>query len=274
MALQGPSFLRVAYQVAMTEEITFRSDFAIQVIDQMANDESVLRAMLVASDTVPTGSAQDPANKGRINALMRDRHGTPFEHNSIIFYAEAPIFVFREWHRHRIGISINEQSGRYSELPPMFYLPPRHRPLVKVEGSKQMEYLNVEASDDQYERKIKGDKQVMTACYQEYERQLADGIVKESARNCLPVGIYSKMFWTCNARSLMAFLSLRVRKDAYWIEGEVLGDTLFAKNEGGSQFPSKPQWEIDACAQAMERLFATLMPVTYEAFAKHGRVAP
>jgi thymidylate synthase (FAD) len=261
----------------MTEEITFRSDFAISVVDEMANDESVLRAMLVATDKVPTGSAETTANTGRINALMRDRHGTPFEHNSIIFYAEAPIFVFREWHRHRIGISINEQSGRYSELPPMFYVPPRHRPLVKVEGTKQMAYENELASDEQYARKIAGDKRVMAAAYREYERQLEDGIVKESARNCLPVSIYSKMFWTCNARSLMAFLSLRVRKGPFWNQTETLDGVptdYWTQDPEGSVFPSKPAWEIDACAQAMEQLFATLMPVTHEAFLKHGRVAP
>lgn len=252
----------------------------VGLIDHMGGDESVLRAMLVASDK------DDPSewlmtttvkNRGRINALMRDRHGSPFEHNSMTFYVEAPIFVFREWHRHRIGVSINEQSGRYSELPPMFYLPPRHRPLIKVDGTKQMDYVSEDASDEQYARKIEGDKRVMIACYEEYQRQLDDGIVKESARNCLPVAIYSKMYWTCNARSLMAFLSLRVRAEPFWIENGP-DDDLYFKQPGGAMFPSKPQWEINQCADQMERLaeecFATLFPVTYEAFIANGRVAP
>jgi len=254
-------------------DITLRSDFTVGLVDQMAGDAHVLRAMLVATDK--DRYVEDPHTKqniGRINALMRDRHGTPFEHNSFVFYVEAPIFVFREWHRHRIGISINEQSGRYSELPPMFYIPPFERPLVKVEGSKQMEYLNVQASIDQYRNKAEGDAAIFKACYAEYQRQLEDGIVKESARNCLPVAIYSKMYWTCNARSLMAFLSLRTRKAPYWEEDESTG--VFLKQEGGSMFPSKPLWEIDQCAQMMEDLFHDAMPITHEAFAKHGRVAP
>lgn len=243
-------------------DIQFRSDFKVGLVDHMGGDESVLRAMLVASDLDDPEQwrvVDTPQNTGRIRSLMRDRHGSPFEHNAMTFYVEAPIFVFREWHRHRIGISINEQSGRYSELPPMFYIPPRHRPMRKVPGSKQMEYKVEQSAFDVYNRKINGDKQVMTFCYEEYQRQLEDGIVKESARNCLPVATYSKMYWTCNARSLMAFLSLRVRDDT-------------------ATFPSKPQWEINECAlimeHAAEHCFATLFPVTHEAFVTNGRVAP
>lgn len=258
-------------------DIILRDDFTIGLVNCMADDMSVLTAMLVASDQDTAVRMQDPYSKqnvGRINALMRDRHGTPFEHNSFIFYVEAPIFVFREWHRHRIGISINEQSGRYSELPPMFYVPPFKRPLIKVEGTKQMEYHNEQASVEQYRRKVEGDVRIFETCYEEYLRQLEDGIVKESARNCLPVAIYSKMYWTCNARSLMAFLSLRTRKAPYW-EQEAIQDTIaYFPNEGGAMFPSKPLWEIDQCAQIMEDLFHDAMPITHEAFTKHGRVAP
>ncbi|WP_204268146.1 FAD-dependent thymidylate synthase, partial [Escherichia coli] len=69
-----------------------------------------------------------PRDRGLINYLMRDRHGSPFEHNSMTFYVQAPIFVFREFMRHRIA-SYNEESGRYRELRPVFYVPARERNL-------------------------------------------------------------------------------------------------------------------------------------------------
>lgn len=244
----------------LTTEIQLRNDFTVGLVDHMGGDESILRAMLVASDKDSFVLDMDDSGKsGRINALMRERHGSPFEHNAMTFYVEAPIFVFREWHRHRIGISINEQSGRYSELPPMFYVPPPERPMIRVEGTKQMDYVMVPAETGVHHDKVQGDLFVFRTAYKEYERQLAMGIAKEAARNVLPVAIYSKMYWTCNARSLMAFLSLRVRSE----------DAMFL---------SKPQWEINQCAlimeSAAEECFATLFPRTYDAFVQNGRVAP
>ena len=239
----------------------FRSDFTVELVDSMGNDYSILRAMLVASNKdEEAGMGQMPlsAAEGRINALMRERHGTPFEHAAMTFYVEAPIFVFREWHRHRIGVSINEQSGRYSELPGMFYLPPNARPLVKVEGTKQMDYVSEAGTPEQRESLLAAMRESYTFAYDTYLDSLADGIVKEVARMVLPVGVYSKMYWTCNPRSLMAFLSLRVRDET-------------------ATFPSKPQWEIDACARFMEQaegMFSSLFPITHTAFVKHGRVAP
>lgn len=269
-------------------ELTFRSDFKVGLVDHMGGDESVLRAMLVASDLDNPDEWKItpeslPKNTGRINALMRDRHGSPFEHNALTFYVEAPIMVFREWHRHRIGVSINEQSGRYSELPPMFYLPPRERPIIKVEGTKQMDYVSELGTDDQYWDMVESYKFANEVAYQQYQNMLTAGIVKEVARGVLPVNIYSKMYWTCNARSLMAFLSLRVRVDKPFydrsidIAGHPEG-TLAAVNPDGAVFLSKPQWEINQCADLMENAaeecFKTLFPVTYRAFLHNGRVAP
>lgn len=268
-------------------ELTFRSDFKVGLVDHAGGDEAVLRAMLVASDLDNPDEwaiTTSPKNVGRINALMRDRHGSPFEHNMMTFYVEAPIMVFREWHRHRIGVSINEQSGRYSELPPMFYLPPRHRPIVKVEGTKQMDYVSELGTDEQYDVMVDEYNLANQVAYTSYQTMLDNGIVKEVARGVLPVNIYSKMYWTCNARSLMSFLSLRVRAEPFLRKGEYSSkiapdpQEIFVKNPGGSMFPSKPQWEINECAllmeSAAEECFATLFPVTYAAFVANGRVSP
>ena len=125
-----------------------------------------------------------------------------------------------------------------------------------------------------------------TVAYMEYQQMLDAGIVKEVARGVLPVNIYSKMYWTCNARSLMSFLSLRVRVDQPLYEevDVALGlekryRRVIPSVEGpAAMFPSKPQWEINQCADLMEdaaeRCFSQLFPLTYEAFLMNGRVAP
>lgn len=234
--------------------VSFRSDFTTDIIDVAGGDDSVLEAMLISTlkdDDVPRMDVT--AKQGRINFLMRNRHGTPFEHNMIKFRSEAPIFVYREWHRHRIGVSINEQSGRYKELPPMFYIPGPERPLTQV--GKPGAYEFVPGTDEQYEFLVNTMKMNAVDAYWEYEQLLDKGIAREVARMVLPVNIYSSMYWTCNARSLMAFLSLRV-------------------NEPDAAYPSKPMWEIDACARAMEQVFADAFPHTHAAFVEFGRVCP
>jgi len=194
----------------------------------------------------------EAAKKGRITFMMKNLHGSVFEHNMKTFRVEAPIFVFREWHRHRIN-SINEASGRYTELPPVFYIPPPERPLIQVGKPGAYEYVAGASVD--YEWLVTDMKDNASRQYSSYQARLKRGIAKEVARMSLGVNIYSTMYWTCNARSLMAFLSLRT-------------------NEPKSMFPSKPMKEIEVCARMMEAKFAELFPITYEAFCEHGRVCP
>lgn len=234
--------------------ITFRDDFTVDLVDHMGDDDSVLSAMLVSTLKDQTVTEMDEASKrGRINFLMSNRHGTPFEHNSMKFRVEAPICVYREWHRHRIGVSINEQSGRYTKFDPVFYVPPPHRPLVQVGKPGAYEY--VPGTDDQHQRHVGSMKNQAYDQWDAYEDALEDGIAKEVARMHLGVNIYSSMYWTCNARSLMAFLGLRTRDDA-------------------AMFPSKPMWEIDQCARMLEAHFKQLFPLTWETWNANGRVAP
>jgi thymidylate synthase (FAD) len=183
---------------------------------------------------------------------MRDRHGSPFEHNAFTFFVEAPIFVFREFMRHRIA-SYNEESGRYKELQPVFYVPNEDRKLVQV--GKPGAYTFEEGS---YGQKATTTSQIMRAAkesYDAYKRMLDAGVAREVARAALPVGIYSSMYVTMNARALMNFLSLRTTRE-------------------GTHFPSFPQREIEMVAEKMEEFFAEKMPITYATFNKNGRVAP
>lgn len=253
------------------DEITFRSDIPVSLLANCATDQDVIQAMFVSTDKLEEfDKLGEDAIFGRVNSLMKNRHGTPFEHTFFKVYSEAPLFVYREWHRHRIGISINEQSGRYSELPPMFYIPPRERLLMQKPGSKQMDYEMVPGDDELYEWLINDLKEDCTDSYSRYQARLARGVVKEVARISLNLNIYSKMVWSCNARSLMAFLSLRTRRPQF-ARGALGGDT---NHNDGALFPSKPQWEINVPADLLEEIFATAMPLTYRAFCANGRVCP
>lgn len=168
------------------------------------------------------------------------------------FFVSAPIFVFREFMRHRIA-SYNEESGRYRELSPVFYVPNKDRKLVQT--GKTGHYVFVDGTAEQYETSVAAMKETYTVAYQNYKKMLDAGVAREVARAVLPVALYSSMYVTMNARALMNFLSLRTSRE-------------------GSHFPSYPQREIEMVAEKMEEHFARLMPLTYAAFEKSGRVAP
>lgn len=232
-------------------KIKTRTDVTVSLVDYMGTDQSILRAMMVSTQGEKALEAK--ADFGRINFLMKNRHGTPFEHASMTFYMEMPIFVFREFHRHRIGWSYNEISGRYKELAPMFYIPNEERNLIQT--GKPGHYEFIPCNSSQYESTISNLIHSYEDSYKTYQQLLKNGIAKEIARVCLPVGTYSAQFATCNPRSLMAFLSLRTKSDH-------------------SQFPSFPQREIEMVAEQMERYFKNLFPMTWKAFDENGRVAP
>ncbi|OEJ24698.1 FAD-dependent thymidylate synthase [Streptomyces agglomeratus] len=239
-----------------TAEPTFRSEVTVELVKHTASDSDVLWAARVstAGEQSLEELSKDPErSKGLINYLMRDRHGSPFEHNSMTFFISAPIFVFREFMRHRVGWSYNEESGRYRELEPVFYVPGESRKLVQqgrpgkyefVEGTPEQQKLTTRAMEDSYRQ-----------AYEAYQEMLAAGVAREVARAVLPVGLYSSMYATCNARSLMHFLGLRTQHEL-------------------ARVPSFPQREIEMVGEQMEAHWAGLMPLTYAAFNANGRVAP
>jgi len=230
----------------------------VELVRSSAHDSDVLFAARVSTQGEQTlESAQDESvdasrSRGLINYLMRDRHGSPFEHNSMTFYVQAPIFVFREFMRHRIA-SYNEESGRYRELKPVFYVPGPERNLVQVGKAGAYDFLP--GTPEQTALVNSEVTAVALESFASYQRILDAGVAREVARIVLPLTIYSSMYVTLNARSLMNFLSLRTKRE----------DTTF---------PSFPQREIEMCAEQMETHFAELMPLTYEAFNQNGRVAP
>ena len=243
---------------AVPDEISFRSDVTVELVRANASDADVLFAARVSTQGEQTlEAAQDESldtsrSKGLINYLMRDRHGSPFEHNSMTFYVQAPIFVFREFMRHRMA-SYNEESGRYRELNPVFYVPGPSRNLIQVGKAGAYDFLP--GTPEQTALVDAEVRAVCLAAYESYQRMLDAGVAREVARIVLPVTIYSSMYVTMNARSLMNFLSLRTKRE-------------------GTHFPSFPQREIEMVAEKMEDFWVDLMPLTADTFNANGRVAP
>lgn len=236
-------------------EAIFRSDMSVDLVKHSASDADVIWAARVstAGEQSLDEISKDPAKSaGLINYLARERHGSPFEHTSMTFFISAPIFVFREFMRHRIA-SYNEESGRYRELQPVFYVPSPERKLVQI--GKTGAYEFIDGTKEQYDITVRSMKESYVFSYEHYQKMLEAGVAREVARAVLPVGLYSSMYVTMNARALMNFLSLRTSRE-------------------GSHFPSYPQREIEMVAEKMEAVFARLMPLTHGAFEKSGRIAP
>lgn len=233
------------------DKILYLTDFEVSYIDHAGSDQRICEAARVS--TLGLDALDTKESSGLINFLMRGRHGSPFEHGLMSFRITAPIFMWREFMRHRIGFSYNEQSGRYMELEPSFYVPPAHRPLIQT--GKAGEYNFTTGTTEQHDICVDA---IMGSCdlaWHNYQHMLNHGIAKEVARMVLPVTTYSTAYVTCNPRSMMSFLALRTK-------------------HAESAFPSYPQWEINQVADAMEIVFKKLYPLTHAAFVASGRVAP
>jgi thymidylate synthase (FAD) len=209
----------------------------------MADDLSVVNGARVSF--ARRKAEIDESDEGLIRFLMRDRHGTPFEHNSFRFHIRAPIFVVREWMRHRVS-SFNEFSLRYAKATDDFYVPEPEdvRSQVGKPGAYSFEPVSDEVANTTREKL----QAVYETAYLAYEQLVELGVARELARCVLPVGAYTEFYWTVNARSLMNFLSLRNAETA--------------------------QREIRRYAEACERFLAEKMPITHAAFVANGRTAP
>ena len=209
----------------------------------MATDLSVVNAARVSF--ARRKEEMDESDEGLIRFLMRDRHGTPFEHNSFRFHIRTPLFVAREWFRHRIG-SFNEFSMRYARATDEFYIPEPED--VRSQIGKPGAYSFEPVSDELAETAREELRAVYEAAYAAYERLVEAGVARELARAAIPVGAYTEFYWTVNARALMNFVSLRAADTA--------------------------QREIRRYADACELFLAEKMPVTHASFVASGRVAP
>ncbi|WP_424216369.1 FAD-dependent thymidylate synthase (plasmid) [Streptomyces sp. BI20] len=229
-------------------DITFRSNMTVELLDSMGTDQTIADTARVSSGT----SGTQAANKGLLRMLMRDRHGSPFEHVLYQFRIECPIFVAREFFRHRIA-SYNETSARYRVMEPVFYLPSLTRPLQQI--GKPGSYRFEPGTAEQVAAAQLAHGRAAKAAWGEYTALLELGVAREVARNVLPFSLYTSFNVTMNLRSLLNFLSLR------WAHED-------------SKVPTFPLYEIQEVAKQMDALARQSCPETFKNFDTNGRIAP
>ena len=219
----------------------------VRLDDAMASDLSVVNGARVSF--ARHKAEMDESDEGLIRFLMRDKHGTPFEHNAFRFHVRAPLFVAREWFRHRVG-SFNEFSMRYAKASDDFYVPAAEdvRTQVGKPGAYTFEQVDDALAEETREAARREIEDNAMRAFQAYERLLEQDVAKEVARAVLPLSTYTKYYWSCNPRSLMHFCALRNHEAA--------------------------QYEIRQYAAAAEMFLERLMPITHAAFLANGRVAP
>jgi thymidylate synthase (FAD) len=217
---------------------------SIELLDSMASDLDVVNAAKVSF--AARKAEIDESCVGLINYLMKNKHATPFEHSVFKFHVKAPIFVTREWMRHRWS-SFNEMSMRYHKPDQIDYYTPAYDKIRKQIG-KPGAYSFEEISDPEVkDASYSIFQQTILQADEAYYKLIDLGVAKEIARCVLPVTQYTEFIWTVNARSLINFISLR--------------------NDANAQY------EINEYAVAIENVFAKKMPISHESFVESGRVA-
>lgn len=222
----------------------------IRVIDYMGNDASIVQAARVSYGK---GTKQVNQDQGLINYLMRHRHTTPFEMCEIKFHIKLPIFIARQWIRHRTA-SVNEYSARYSILSNEFYVPTRDNLSSQSSTNKQgRSEQNLSAQDADKILSIL--TQDATTCYQHYIEMMNEdehgnvidqnntGLTRELARMNLTLNHYTEWYWKINLHNFMNFLSLRADLHA--------------------------QYEIRVYAEKMLEILKAWLPFAYHAFEEY-----
>ncbi|HOJ86282.1 MAG: FAD-dependent thymidylate synthase [Elusimicrobiales bacterium] len=205
----------------------------VKLIGFVGGDDMAVMAARVSFDMTLKGEERD---RKLIEYLLKHEHFTPFEHCIFQFHIKCPIFVARQWMRHRWG-SYNEVSARYTEVKDEFYVPQKFRiqDTKNKQGSLNSEKLN-------NEKLLKDYNDAIENSYKVYESLLKEGVAREMARMVLPVSQYTQFYWSINARSLLNFIKLRTDSHA--------------------------QYEIREYAKVIAEIFSKKMPWTWEYFNK------
>src|SRR6266403_1427791 len=212
----------------------------VRLVDYMGGDISIVRAARISYDAAWRAGEDDKGDAKLINYLWSHHHTTPFEAVTFTFEVKAPIFIFRQWHRHRTW-SFNELSARYKELPEEFYIPEAHLIGEQSKSSKQAREFT---GHDQFSAERAAECEKLSAhseaSFALYRELIASGWPRELARSVLPVSTYSHMFATVNLLNLLKFLTLRMHSHA--------------------------QYEIRVYAEAMLDLIRPIVPVCVRAW--------
>ncbi|MBI4370357.1 MAG: FAD-dependent thymidylate synthase [Elusimicrobia bacterium] len=204
----------------------------VRLVEFMGGDRGIVQAARVSYGQ---GLKGDEKDRKLVGYLIQHGHLSPLEHAVFKFHVKTPIFVMRQWIRHRMA-SYNEWSLRYSETPDEFYAPQAFR---KQDIKNKQGSLNASNEINQQELIAQYEKTIEQA-YKTYKDLMAAGVAREMARMVLPTALYTQFYWTVNARSLMNFLVLRAEEHA--------------------------QWEIREYAVTLAKMFKAKMPWTWEAF--------
>lgn len=208
----------------------------VRLVESMGNDLSIVRNARVSYDAEWRAGEDSGSDTKLINYLLKNGHNTPFESVTVTFDVKAPIFVFRQWHRHRTQ-SYNELSARYRELPEEFYVPELKQITMQSTDNKQMRTTEQNPKAQVIQNTIKANNEY---AFEAYRDLIEDGCPREIARSVLPVGTYSHMFATANLFNWMRFLKERQHEHA--------------------------QYEIRVYADAIAALLKQIAPVAMSAF--------
>jgi len=235
-------------------EIRFQNHSDVELVQFTGSDEMVVQSARVSLTGGKSEQLKEATKTGMIRHMMDNRHGSVFEHNLFTFRVHTPIFVAREFMRHRM-FSYNELSGRYATAEPVFYVPDPFRKLRQQGKASAYDLVDGPRPQKDFEFVRDELKAGSSAAFEQYEAMLEASIAREVARMVLPVNLFTSFYATCNARSMMSFLSLRVDSEQNSVE-------------------THPLAEIQEVACLMEDWFEEKMPETHRAFYRNGRVAP
>ena len=212
----------------------------VRLVDSMGSDLSVVRAARVSYDAAWRAGDDTEGDRKLINYLWKHKHSTPFEAVTFTFEVKAPIFVLRQWHRHRTW-SYNELSARYKEMPEEYYVPDVEQITTQSTDNKQMR------TDEPNEHCLEIGKYIdehNKQAFRLYHKLLDQECPRELARTILPLATYSHMFATVNLLNLMKFCTLRTHDHA--------------------------QYEIRVYAKAMLELAKTVVPICLAAWERES----
>lgn len=223
-------------EALLDQEIPVLDKGFVRLVDYMGSDQRIVQSARVSYGEGTKSFRQD---RGLINYLMRHEHTSPFEQVILTFHAKMPIFVARQWVRHRTA-RLNEISGRYSIMKDEFYLPDPEQMRGQSDDNKQARSDEIVPEARAMIAEMAADQ---AQVYAHYESMIEQGLAREIARNNLPLSLYTEWYWQCDLHNLFHFLALRLDSHA--------------------------QYEIRVYAEAMAKCAKAVAPLAWEAFEEH-----
>lgn len=224
-------------EALIDQEIRVLDKGFVRLVDYLGGDQRIVQAARVSYGSGTKTYRQD---RGLIHYLMRNWHTSPFEQVVLTFHTKMPIFVARQWVRHRTA-RLNEISGRYSVMKDEFYVPePQH---VCTQSDNNKQGRGGELPEDEAAAVIAAMEQEQRMVYAGYEKMLEQGVARELARSNLPLSLYTEWYWQIDLHNLFHFLRLRMDSHA--------------------------QYEIRVYGEALAQCAKAVAPIAYEAFEEH-----